>query len=183
MSRHITLVMVLAVVLLCVVSQTPQAQPDLQIQTGLTVLDSRGKRVGSVFGFTPTRIIEGIGSAPVVALKVNGVLLVLAVEPDRFVGTKTALLFGSSDCSGTPYLDVYDPEVRLMPTTAVVGGVVYAQNGNRQSVLISAWMSGQDTSPTSRTCRPITTPSTRNVVPAVPVLDVNAHFTPPFSIR
>ena len=182
MPKQSAKVMGLAVTLFFLTSQPGHAQADLQVQTGLTVIDAKGKRVGNVLGFTPTRIIEGIGSGPVVALKVNGVLLVLAVEPDRFIGQKE-LLFQSSDCSGTPYLDVYDPVVRLMPTTAVVGGIVYAQNGNPQTVFITSCMSGLDPSPTSRTCRPVSFPSTMSVVPAVPVFDVSAHFTPPFSIR
>ena len=186
MPNQRSIIVVLAFGALFIASRTPQAQPDLQNQTGLTVLDARGRRVGPVQGFSWTGICcEAIGSSPLVTLKVNGLPVVLAVEPATFVGSRPELLFASDDCSGTPFLDAWKPELRLVLRTAVIRDVVYAETGNPQSLTVKSLIhaAGSVDPFPLYTCRANFAPFDRRAIPAMPVLDTSAHFTPPFSIR
>ena len=159
------------------------AQSNPQVQSGLSVVDAKGKRVGAVLGFASTEIQETIGSAPVIALKMNGFLLVLAVESDRFVGSRSFLVFESTDCSGTPFLEASTPDIRLVPRSAVMDQIVYAEaTNNVQTVTIHSRMPVNGSILPS-TCQTNINPSNVRVTQAVPVTDMSVHFTPPFSIR
>jgi hypothetical protein len=182
MSKRKARVAATAAVLFFLMSGAGHAQADLQVQRGLTVFDSKGKPVGNVIGFTSTIWTEAIGSGPVVALKVNGVLLVVAVEPTRFVGTQNFLYFESSDCSGIPFVQAYEPDTRLMPRTAVKGDIIYAETGGPQTINPGSRLPIAGAVPPP-ICSTAFIPATLKAIQVVPLIDISAHFTPPFSMR
>ena len=168
--------LLIGVVLLLFFSAFPAyPQAPLRSVQGLAVYDDNGKRVGSVVGFGGGPRVGAL--PPVVVLTSNGLLFTLSVLRNRFVGTDGALFFQSTDCSGTPFFETaFEPAT---PHSFVRNHVAYTQTVstplriNANSAYYGLAVEG---------CFNISS-SDMDGIPATPVIDLNAHFKPPFTLR
>ena len=151
----------------------------------LAVFDAKGDMVGNVVGLaTPVTPLQSV----VVALKVGKRKTVFALQVfrDRFEGNVPTLLFESPTCSGTPLLISADQAKTLTPVVAVAspGSTVYLADpeATPRTITVGSEQAadGTCTTPTGPDGAPVTQ---ANAVPALPVIDLNTRFTPPFSVR
>jgi len=159
-----------------VYAQTSTVQP---VQ-GLEVFDSKGKRVGNVLGFHPSRL-------PVVSCSVGGRLVILAADSDRFTANPNIvgsletfnLFFESVNCSGTPFVG-FDTStvISLVPITVlyVTGGAgkLYVPDGLAQTITVKSFTSGTD-------CIEADGPIP-DATPVRLILDLATQFQPPFRL-
>ena len=148
----------------------------------LRVFDATGKKVGRVLS------VKGMdGRNPVVALQFGKHVFTVEVLRHRFRGNVEGVYFQSADCSGMPYLQAYlgDP--------ALFGD----QGGDLLDVYVGAPGNtvylptpGSTTQPTPVQSRLVPTgectlsgDASLPAVPALPLIDLNMVFTPPFSVR
>lgn len=157
----------------------------LSMSQPVAVFDANGTKVGNVIGTTRFGSAAGITftgfaleqfTIPIVAVNVSGALFGLAVEPARL--SAGVLLFGSPNCSGTPFL--LFGGVTVLPVTAVTppGSTLWAPApaGTPASVSINSHLTrdGQ--------CE-LLLGTTLLVVPAAAVIDLDTQFTGPFTIH
>lgn len=183
------------VVLVSVGSHTDAQQPSPPGQRGQppvsgsepTVFDANGKRVGNIIGIS----VNGPNVAMTVAMTVGGNLLVLGATLDRFLGAvDSALEFESIDCSGTtvfvsssdidraraalPFPSavvalsrVYLPDPSALPLEITVRSVVFTDS------FFGSFSNGCE----------VRDPYVASVYPVTLAVDLNEHFTPPFTVR
>lgn len=146
---------------------------------GLAVYDANGKKVGDV---------EDLGGSnvPLVIFHMNDHVFTLRAIRPFLAGTR-GLLFKSGDCSGVAFFEFESYpgsqtqafEVSLLPVTAVgpPGSTVYIPTPNTlsQSIATGSFFSQFDG------C--LADGSTRTVVPALSIVDLDTLFTPPFSVK
>src|SRR5262249_1661598 len=86
----------------------------------LTVYDARGTKVGS-------ELLGGGPSQAVVALRISGQLVALAIDRNQFVGFGTPLFFESTDCTGAMWMFTQNDSPTLVPAGTIYapGGTVY----------------------------------------------------------
>jgi len=143
----------------------------------LSVFDSNGKRVGSVLGFA------GSNELPTVGLRVDGRLIVLKVERDKFsqsgfTAEYSTLYFESSNCTGTPFIPGTAAPLPA-PFNILDGTKLYAFEGPQRDLIIRSTGS---TSLPNIPCEPV------NSVPGFMqplrfLTDLAEHFQPPFTLR
>ena len=141
--------------------------------TGLVLYDANDKKVGDVVDLSSLVY-------PVVIFRVDEHVFALRVTRSRFIG-ESPLWFASTDCSGPPLLEVNEEEsFDLLLSNPVIGSpghTVYVPDLNAvvQSVLVKSFLRqvGQ--------CLPDN--ATKTVVSAIPIVDLDTQFTPPFSVR
>lgn len=142
----------------------------------LAVFDTNNKRVGRVIGID--------GSIPKVALEVNGLLFPVGVVKAEFAGT-FPIWFDSVECTGSPFMTKF-PEGfgSAFSTIAGVSGenepfgnIVYIPNLDEVegSVEYKSFRSGTACNFASGTIN--------NVVPAIPLVDLDDFFTPPLTVK
>jgi hypothetical protein len=149
---------------------TSQAQT-IQSVDELTVVDSAGKKVGRLID-TGAEKIESYVAFQVAA---NKSIVKLAVLADGY-GSDDELAFESVDCSGTPYLSVYDEPHGLFARAAVgpPGHTLYVENGpSRLAGTQSVYFEGE--------CQ-FVGGSQGEVVPVLSALDLDMAFAPPFHL-
>ena len=157
-------------------SISPALGQEVRGAANIVVVDSLGKTVGGVAS------LQGPAGA-VVGLEVDGQLVVLQVTHDRFIGNAdTAILYESSDCSGSAY--VSPGPISFGPSLAAVvigppGATAYVGNPNGPLVPIS-WRSWQNLN--SEECNPQVPAAHEQALPVTPLVDLSEHFTPPFSL-
>ena len=148
----------------------------LGLQTGLVLYDANDKKVGAVVD------VAGL-TIPVVIFRANEHVFALEAIRNRLLG-RQGLLFSSTDCSGAPLFDfeaggVQGFDVSLLPTTAIgpPGSTVYIPDPNAvaQSVLTQSFL--------DQVGECIADGFMRTVVPALPIVDLDTQFTPPFSVK
>ena len=169
-------VILLSVLFACLFSadlafaEKPTVKPIGQV----TIVDSKGKIVGSAFG----SIVEGT-LVPTVLLKMNDHLFTIVVGKDRLFG-RVNIFYESEGCLGTPYFPADSPVGLLLPMGALVppGNTVYVP----QQGAVPKRVSFQSIFIPVGGCRPHIT--SFEAVPGESLLiDLDAVFTPPFSIR
>jgi hypothetical protein len=165
---------VLAVaVMVWLVITAADAQPRLKSVESLVVVDATGKKVGEV-------IETGFENLAEVAFEVDGLVFTLFTRPDGLFFSGTYILyFESTDCTGTPLISPDPGGLLQVAAVGPPGMTVY----------------GPDSSATPQT---ITTRSSinrftgaciddldiaRNMVPALPLIDLDPLFTPPFKVK
>lgn len=141
---------------------------------GLTVVDSVGNVVGYVTGFTfdgSQRVL------PNIVLQQNGLRVGLMVTPNGFEGSGGSLAFARADCQEQAFL-AGDFNTLILPATIEApGSTVYVPNPTAAPGPVTARSLLQ-----LGTCfsfefgLPL-------AVPALPLVDLNTLFTPPFSIK
>lgn len=160
----------------------PLHAAELRPKSKLTVVDSTGKQVGEVLG------IEAFGSVAIVSLTVLSLSFPLMVFGDRLEGNIGWPLFESTDCSGVP-LSFYTPSPFPLaavqaPGVGLVGDVVYREDpaaGLRQAIIRSQLRRATVGGP--GVCDILGEMYEASVIPALPLLDLADHFTPPFRVR
>jgi hypothetical protein len=96
----------------------------------LEVVDSHGRNVGNVLGFA-----DGEENSPMIALRADGILVVLAIRGDGFGrglgNVEDAVYFESTDCSGTAFVlgEAGAGQRLLVPFTVLAGHRVYVADG------------------------------------------------------
>jgi len=157
----------------------------------LAVYDADGKKVGVVVG------AEYYGSdqfVPLVPFKVEEVPFMLMVYRDGFVGYKF-VGWESTDCSGTAFLLLGNPghgsgrSPMPLVGVGVPGDTVYVEDGQPRYISVRSFSTvptvGPDDPPPLPThcTQAAVVPYTRMGVPARPLIDMNAEFRPPFTVR
>src|SRR5712692_2519410 len=151
-----------------------QAQPNTPPETkrhfpqegavkNLIVFDANGKKVAYVFDIVDF-------SVPLILFVVKGFLpFSLLVHPDRILG-RNALVFKSSDCSGTPFMQPHLSPKEVLPIVATgsPGDTVYIPDPNStpQTTSFSSYLQEDF----SRSCR--TSSEQVRLVPALPLIDL-----------
>ena len=154
-------------------------QGPLQQVNNLIVVDSAEKKVGNVLDlvyFSLPEIVFSVKGYPPFAL---------TVFPDRLAGPN-ALLFASSDCSGTPYMLIISSGffVDTLPVVATgpPGHTVYIADTSSPVQQISPNSEVVETQ--SFDCQTVDFGGgTDAVFPAIPLIDLNTKFMPPFQVR
>lgn len=157
--------------------------PFIRSPAFLVVYDAKGKLVGNVFSVAaPTDPLQSV----VTALKVGKrAFFALQVFRDHFAGNVRALFFESPDCSGSPFVITADQANALTPVVAVSrpGSTVYLADprGIPHTITVGSELAadGTCTIPTDPDGAPVTQ---SQAIPAIPVIDLNTVFTPPFSV-
>jgi hypothetical protein len=149
--------------------------------TPLSVYDANGKSVGPVLGFADPRFSVNIqiGPAPIVALRTNGLVVVLGVLQLELFGTQPTLFFESTDCSGTPLLPALTGTVTT--PTAVQGDTVYVGTGSPSTVTPHSELFVNVNAPGA--CGADVILPAISVVQAVPLFKVSSIFKAPFTMR
>jgi hypothetical protein len=156
-----------------------------------TVVDSTGKAVGSVIGSQNVSAVVG-GPISIMA-GAGGLAFWLLIDRDGlFSSLLMGPLFATSDCSGTPYVYPPDPSAFVMPSAiGLPGKSLYAPQPGAigRFVTLASAMYSSPSVPTAF-CGALPPPppgvppnNTLFVVPAVPLVDLNTVFKPPFSLR
>lgn len=161
----------------------------LQPTQQLTVYDADGKKVGVVTGGDPV----GGSFRPLVPLKIDGIALMLGVLRDGFTGHAT-IAWESTDCTGTPFLQITSPGYTSQPSSfplvgvGLPGNTVYVEDGPVRPIAIRSYstipLQGPGT-PLHQCVRPQAEydPYIRVSAPARPLIDMNTLYTPPFTVR
>lgn len=141
----------------------------------LTVFDGKGNRVGNVIS------LQSPGA--VVAFKMGKHSFALRVFRSGFSGTAGSVLFESPDCSGTPFLGFSADEGEVLPAVAVArpGNTLYVADPASFPRTITVQSRIPDLPGSSCTREDPTVAI--EAIPAVPLLDLDTRFTPPFSVR
>ena len=154
--------------LACLLSSQPVvgAKPDAKPLNQVVVVDSKGKVVGSALG--------ALGFSTTVLLKIDDRLIPVALGKNSYSRTGT-MLFELPNCQGTPWM-VPTPEALVTnPKLGPPGNTIYIAKEDVVPVRITL------ASSFGQSC--VTTIGTLEAVPAVPFVDLDTVFTPPFSIR
>jgi hypothetical protein len=160
----------------------PQSPPRAPGESGIAVYDGNGAKVGDVIDIN-LDFTGQFGGTAVIALALDGRFLALRATPSGFQGFHDRLRFESVDCSGTPFLDPRPSAVALIPPVAVgpPGNTVYVP-GPDSSTDTFVERSFIVLHQPGRLCeQPV--PSQRFGVPAMSVINLDALFIPPFSVR
>ncbi len=190
--------MVGVAVLVSFATSVAYGQARLQPVERLTIFDAGGRVVGNIVGFSdfgggfpffgpftgdPAGPFNFAGKPPVfqplVAFRVDSILLVLGVERRRFLGSENQLVFESADCSGTPF---FDTEVSMVPRTAVRNHTVYVPdpNSGHRLITVRSFLFDLNADPF---CEQLPEPFSQDGIPAQSVIDLSTQFTPPFTVR
>src|SRR5262249_9628439 len=131
-----------------------------------------------------------------VLVEVAARLVSLNVTPNQLVGTGGPLFFTTNNCTGTPYTPAQPPGLVATSTLAGPGNSLYVATPNAIPQLITALSTLPPTPPgVPPICLPTVPPPPPPpappppgppqvfAVPALRLIDLNAVFTAPFSIR
>ncbi|MBI3030257.1 MAG: hypothetical protein HYY64_12165 [Candidatus Rokubacteria bacterium] len=142
----------------------------------MTVVDSVGTQIGGVVGLTfdgSQRVLANV------VLQQDGRMIALIVYPDHFEGTGPSLSYESTDCTGTPLFDGDFNTMILPGTIEGPGSTVYVPDTSTPPQALTAKSLLQ-----LGMCFPVPggfgLPS---AIPAVPLVDLDTLYTPPFSLQ
>ena len=160
----------------------------------LAVYDAYGKRVGVVSGARGAFGGTGSGFKPIVSFKFQDVPFMLMVYRDGFQATE-GVVWESTDCSGQPFIRPgiqpgypFSPSSLPVVAVGIPGSTVYVENGPARSITVRSFstsriqLDGRFPEP-SRCYSDGFTPYSVMAVPARPLVDMNDHFTPPFTVH
>ncbi len=154
----------------------------------LRVFDARGKRVGEVMAAGVTSL-----ASVMVPLRAQGYVFALEVFPDRFssfglIGTQNEFVFFEKEnCLGNPFLSVPFGSF-MLPVVAVAppGSTVYLADpeGVPRTVPVKSRLSASTATNPGGICENLGGGFFvgRGVL-ALPLVDLDEHFTPPFRVR
>lgn len=165
-----------AIVVALVLSLAPAAWAGQQVKPieSLSAYDANGKRVGRVLDMTGTN--EGM----IVPVSVKGVVTYLSLYSDTLVAGNGGVLYQSTDCTGTAYVGTSSfGFAQLVTGTGLPGLTVYVQESGQptQSILVASRVA------TETGCEAVVNPFMDSAFPAVPLVDLSAVFTPPFTVH
>ncbi len=162
------------------------ASGDGNAYSGFTVYDARNTRVGTVID------LEGADSWRTYArvlTQVNGHLLTVLVSHQQFASDFGAwLIFESGDCSGPAFAGVngLPSDVAITPVTVVAepGSRAYVVDlAARRELIAYRSVRGAKSFDTDLGCQAVGFPAQAYGIPAVPVVDLDGLFGPPFTVR
>lgn len=177
-SEKPTVAIAILVLFACLLSFTRSAAyaENLKKVSSLSVFDANNKRVG-------VANLEGVNVQ--VTFKMSGQLFAVGVVQDRFKGNGGAVLnFQAADCSGTPLMAPNGSDdaggAWLLPLSVVAppGSTVYIADPHAasQSMTVGSYFDERQGCQAFASTRPA-------LVPALPVIDLDTRFTPPFSLH
>jgi hypothetical protein len=152
----------------------------------LVLIDGTIKRVGPVVAM----VDAAGGKAPVVAIDVDGRLVLLAALRDSFddppIGSVNgiAIAYVTTDCTGSPY--VLNGLLFPDPGSAFSGGAylfaqrLYVSDGPVETLLLKS-ANFEPSQPTS--CTPIEGNEAMQTIRVRFVTDLSTEFPPPYSVR
>jgi hypothetical protein len=158
--------------LLAVGAHGADNEPSLKNNKTLTVIDTHHKTVGQIGPF-PNACT---GSA--VAYQVGGHIFSVGVDKTGFPKCSfgSNFFFESTDCSGTPFVQVITSALVETARVDEPGSTVYLPDlDNIQQEFLSRSIQG------SFGCSTID--NILNVAPEIPIIDLDTVFTPPFEVR
>lgn len=187
MIRKVFLVIptILLILVLSTVATTSQGseQPTLSTVQGLVVVDADGKKLGEVVGIArgndrgTTPGLDG----PVVAFSVNGHVFTVVVFEDHFFGNGRwdSVSFDSPDCTGTPFIRETGS---ALPSVVVntPGNTVYIEDPDATVQTVTVRSSLREMHHGGG-C--ITGDREDDLIRAIPLIDLDTVFTPPFTVR
>ena len=148
-------------------STLPARGQQVGFSDAATVFDTTSKRIGSLHD--PSSVFLKLG---------DNTLLAVRVGKDGFVGN--GLAYSSADCSGTPYDQGFggrEDGIPLLAPKALLGppgSTVYVRQANATatSITVMSFLSNGRCEGGGF--------GEEDVFPVVPLVDLNAQFTPPF---
>jgi hypothetical protein len=168
-----------AILTLCVFTMAVAMADELKINSRWTIFDVTGKKVGDVDSM-------GVLSLPAVYFRVGDFTFGLIVYRPRFQGNAGSdVFFETSDCSGTPFIRMLSTLIAVPVTTvARPGNTVYFAEPDATPQTITA-MSRLPQGGGDGPAGPCTAADEvfSDAVPAIPLVDMDTHFTPPFIAR
>jgi hypothetical protein len=147
-------------------------QSRLKNNDTLTVIDSNKRKVGQI-GPLPT----GFCGGSAVSYEANGRIFSVSVNKTGFGKCQPLYFFESSDCSGTPFVQVDTSALIESARVGEPGSTVYLpkldelRKGFQSHSLIEF----------ESFCN--TVDNIVDVAPEIPIIDLDTIFTPPFKIR
>ena len=152
---------------------------------GLAVFDSVNRKVGDVIS------IGGRLNVPEVHLSIDDQSVIVQVLRTRIVGRIGGLLFQSNDCFGQAFVgfesrQILDFRTTLLPPSVVAppGNTLYIPDLTappRATSIGSFLPQFEDDGSGPGVCE--LDGFTRTAVPAIPLVDLDTLFTPPFEVR
>jgi hypothetical protein len=147
-------------------------QSRLKNNTTLTVIDSHKKKVGQIGPF-PT----GSCAASAVSYEAGGRIFSVGVNKTGFPKCPANYFFESTDCSGTPFVNVFSSAFIESARVGEPGSTVYLPN------LDEIQQDFQSHSGISSFGCFAFDQIVNNVAPEIPIIDLDTIFTPPFEVR
>jgi hypothetical protein len=167
--------LLLVVALLALVPLAADSGNVLQPRNSLMVYDSKNKLVGTVID------INSFG--PTVVMRAGPLTIPLVVYPNRF-GYSGVLMFGTSDCTGTPYFPTNGPPSLVANSFVTNDGTLYVAAGNipASTVNIGSLVQDGDNFPGAPLCNAGDYGDVL-VVEAQAVENLNQKYQPPFVLK
>jgi hypothetical protein len=151
---------------------------------GFVVVDTNGKEIGPVFSVSETF------QWPVILLTVSGFKFLVRVVSngglDGFSAGRNAeggedtLLFESVNCTRTPYMYPSGNNIMLVVVVSGPGSTVYRPDNAEVTIMTNSLLLG-NRRPGGDCVQASQGPD--SVARAIPVIDLNTRFTPPFQVR
>src|SRR4029434_3592779 len=143
---------------------------------------------GKVLGIIGLDESSPYKSFSVVPFTVASHVFMLRVYRQNMVGHDlSGVYFESPNCSGQPFMADPDPINTLLPVVIVAqpGSTVYLPDPTDSIREVSAWSMFPTATPQNPpdSCVTFTSPIVPNGRRALPLLDLNTLFTPPFSVH
>ena len=163
-----------------------EAKDKVKPVDGFTILDSRGRKVGSVLGFWPIAQDHAWGGPATVGLLIEGELVVLYVNPDGFTGLfggftrNLGVTFESSNCNGPAFTSPLVIDKALAPPHVLVGTRLYSFDGSPKNTVIA---SHEHFNGMTYICETFSQPESPQMQPLRFLIDLADHFQPPFTLR
>ena len=162
---------IVVVLLLSLASVSWAGQP-IRPSALLFAYDANGKKIGTVLDVVAPPAYANV------ALRIRGIATTGTLSPDGLFVGAARLLFQSTDCTGTLYIEDSPRSIFKPLATSDPGSTVYGQQPGSSAQAISAGSEKQGSQ-----CMPYTNPKTVQAFPAVPLVDLSTLFTPPFMVR
>lgn len=153
--------------------------PELPTVQDLAVFDTNGKRLGNAVGITDKNRL-------VLSFKVDDHLFTAVLfTKDHFVGTGfgEATYFDSPDCTGNPFIHKERDNVLPSIQVNIPGNTIYMEDpdATARSVRVRSFLPAASSDGYGACYN--TDSQLNNRIRAIPLIDLNTVFTPPFSVR
>jgi hypothetical protein len=174
---HFTMLCLVPVAIMGLFAATAHSsdnQPKIKNIDTLTVFDSHKKKVGQVGPF-PTGCFGGSA----VAYETKGRKFSVGLNKTGFIKCKGYYYFESTDCSGTPYVQVDTSALIESARVGEPGSTVYLPKLDeyRQAMEFHSLLNEQF----EPFCN--TVDNVVNAAPETPIINLDTVFTPPFEVR
>jgi hypothetical protein len=150
-------------------------EPRLKNNKTLTVIDANHKTVGQIGPF------QGVCASNAVSYQVGGRIFSVGVDKTGFPKCPilTTSFFESTDCSGTPFVQVFISALVEISRVGEPGSTVYLPDLDN---IQQNFLSHSQTNLFGGGCS-IFDNNLPNAAPEIPIIDLDTVFTPPFKVQ